>query len=362
MIFFKSLIRELLDDGHVVDIATNDTISPVPECYAEWGCNIYHMDWSRSPIDAGNIRSVEQLKGVLIRGEYDIVHCHTPIAAACTRIACKSFRKKGLRVIYTAHGFHFYKGAPAKNWLLYYPIEKICSNWTDVLITINREDYALAGKKLKAERIEYIPGVGIDTEMFRNTVIYRAQKRKEIGVPEDAFLVLSVGELNENKNHQLIVRAIAEIGDRNIHYAIAGKGDQKEALLTLAGKLGVEERLHLLGYRNDVAELYKTADVYALPSIREGLNVSVMEALASGMQCVVSRIRGNVDMVQDGVNGYYIDPFDVNTAVECIKKIVCAGRKDSTAETADKYSTAQTADKYNASDINKEIMSIYAGY
>lgn len=349
-IFFKSFIKQLIDDGNIVDIATNEDTYQVDSCYKEWGCKIYPISWNRSPFSTGNLKAVKELKGIIQAGNYDIVHCHTPIAAACTRFACKEFRKQGLKVIYTAHGFHFYKGSPLKNWILFYPMEKICSIWTDTLITINKEDYALAQRKMKAKRIEYIPGVGIDTEKFKNTVVDKAQKRKEIDVPEDAFLILSVGELNKNKNHQIIVRAIAEVGNKNIHYAIAGKGDQKKALENLAMKLGITEQFHLLGYRDDVAELYKTADVYALPSIREGLNVSVMEALAAGLPCIVGKIRGNVDMVQDGENGYYVCPFDTNTVVESIKKAINDDKKDA---------VSATAEKFNGVEINMKMLEIY---
>lgn len=350
MIFFKSFVKQLIDEGNTVDIATNEETYQVDSCYREWGCNIYQMSWTRSPISTGNIKAIKELKQIIKDGYYDIVHCHTPIAAACTRLACKSFRKRGLKVIYTAHGFHFYKGAPIKNWIIFFSLERICSKWTDVLITINKEDYAIAQKRMKAKHVEYLPGVGIDVEKFKDTDIDKNKKRREIGVSGDDFLILSVGELNANKNHQIVIRAIAEIGDDNMHYAIAGKGDQKETLEKLAFDLGVSKRIHCLGYRNDVAELYKAADVYVLPSIREGLNVSVMEALASGLPCIVSKIRGNVDMVQDGVNGFYIDPFDVRTVVNSITKTVNGKKKDKIAE---------SAEKFNSNEINNHLMRIY---
>lgn len=352
MIFFKSFIKQLIDEGNTVDIATNEKSYQVDSCYKEWGCNVFQVSWSRSPLDTGNIKAINELKQIIKNNNYDIVHCHTPIAAACTRVACRSFQKKGLKVIYTAHGFHFYKGSPRLNWFIYYPLEKICSKWTDVLITINKEDYAVARTRMKSKRIEYIPGVGIDVDKFKNTVIDRTKKRKDIGVSDNDILVLSVGELNINKNHQIILKALAEVGDTSIHYAIAGKGDQHDILDRLSYSLGINNQIHLLGYRNDVAELYKAADVYALPSIREGLNVSVMEALASGLPCIVSKIRGNVDMVQENVNGYYIDPANVNTVVDCLMKIKNIGLKPNISE---------SAEKYNYNEINKQLMNIYMG-
>ena len=152
MTFFKSFVRALLDEGHTVDIATNEADTPIPRCYRDWGCTVHQIDTSRSPLCKGNLLAVKQLKSLVENGGYDIVHCHTPIAAMCTRLACRKQRKRGTKVVYTAHGFHFFKGAPLQNWVLYYPIEKICSHFTDALITINHEDYNLAQNKMKAKQ------------------------------------------------------------------------------------------------------------------------------------------------------------------------------------------------------------------
>ncbi len=188
MRFFKEFIARLIQDGHAVDIATCESeTSKVPVCYREWGCVVHQISTSRSPLDRGNLTAIKQIRQIVQQNKYDLVHCHTPVAAACTRIACKPLRKDGLKVFYTAHGFHFYKGAPLKNWLLYYPIEKICAHFTDVLITINQEDYALAKQKLRAKRLEYVPGVGIDVHKFADIQVDRQMKRDEIKVPRDVF-------------------------------------------------------------------------------------------------------------------------------------------------------------------------------
>lgn len=349
MDFFKSLIKELIDGGNVVDIATNESDKPVSQFFKDLGCKVFPIDTSRSPVSAGNIRAIKQIKN--IAKDYDIVHCHTPLASIATRLACKSFRKKGLKVIYTAHGFHFYKGAPLKNWLIYYPVEKVCSHWTDVLITINKEDYEFAKRKMKAKRIEYVPGVGIDTKKFADVVVDRDKKREEIGVPKDAKMLLSVGELNENKNHKVVIEALGKINDSNIHYVIAGIGDQKENLENLAKNLHVN--LHLLGYRKDVAELYKCADLYILPSIREGMNVSVMEALASGLPCLVSQIRGNTDMIEEGLNGHYFNPHENSSVVDSLKKALLEQNLENNLIISD------TANVFDKAMINCRILEIY---
>ena len=296
MLFFKSFIRQLLDEGNTVDIATNENVSRVPECYKEWGSIIYQIDTSRSPLNKGNIKAIKQIKQLVEREKYDIVHCHTPIAAMCTRLACLKVRKNVTKVFYTAHGFHFYKGAPLKNWLAYYPVEKVCAHFTDMLITINKEDYELAKKKMKAKCVKYVPGVGIDLGKFEKVVIDKNAKRKELGIPNDKTLLLSVGELNENKNHETVIRAIE---GWNVYYIIAGSGPLQNHLQNVIDELGMGTRVILLGYRGDVEELYQIADVYILPSIREGLNVSVMEAMASKLPVVCSNIRGNRDLVDE---------------------------------------------------------------
>lgn len=352
MSFFQDFIRFLLDEGHSVDIASNDSDRKVPDCYIQWGCRIFTLSCSRSPLKKGNWTAIHQIRELMRREQYDIVHCHTPIAAACTRLACRSLRKKkGLKVFYTAHGFHFYKGAPLKNWLLYYPIEKICSYFTDKLITINTEDFELAKRKFKAKEIHYVPGVGVDLSRFENIQIDRVQKRREIGVPENAFLLMSVGELNENKNHQVIIRALAKLNDPNVHYAIAGTGDKKEFLLRLAKELGVTDQIHLLGYRNDVPELNYASDVFCFPSHREGLGLSAIEAMACGLPIVTSNIHGINDYSVDGVTGYKCRPDDVDGFMKAIQIIQSNGKKhmgDHNKVCSGKYSINRIVEKMKA--------------
>lgn len=316
MDFFKILIKELIDKGNTVDIATNDSISKVSDFYRNLGCKIFSISASRSPFSLGNFKAIKQIRN--IAKDYDIVHCHTPLAGMATRLACRKLRKRqGLKVIYTAHGFHFYKGAPKKNWIIYYPIEKLCSRWTDVLITINKEDYELAKREMKAKRVEYVPGVGIDIQKFSSIVINKDEKRNELGIPKDAYLVLSIGELNQNKNHQIVIKAISTLNNPNIHYAIAGIGDQKDNLEKLAKGLNVN--LHLLGYRKDVAELYHIADLFAFPSIREGLGLAAIEAMASSLPLICSDNRGTREYAFDGAIVCKHD--DVNAFANGIQKI-----------------------------------------
>ena len=354
MIFFKDLVKELVDGGNTVDIACNENDYKVDEFYHKLGCKVYHIDCSRSPLSIGNIKAVKQLNKIVSENNYDIVHCHTPIAGACTRIACKGFRKCGLKVFYTAHGFHFYNGAPIVNWLIYYPIEKYCSRFTDTLITINKEDCSIAKRKFRAKRVEYVPGVGIDFDRFKNTDVDRVQKRKELGIPVDAFLIISVGELNKNKNHQIIIRALARINNPNIHYMIAGAGDYAEFLENLSKELGVENQVHILGYCNDVAQLYKTADINAFPSIREGLGLAALEGMAAGLPLICLDNRGTKGYAVNNVNSFIINGED--DCVSAINKL-----KDKDIRNSLGAAGMETAKNFDVGIIIKRMTEIYFG-
>ncbi len=320
--FFKPHIAMLVREGHQVELACNAQDLPLDPLYHELGCRMHQIDFSRSPLSADNIKAYGQLKKVIEAGQYDIVHCHTPNAAVITRLVCRSFRKKtGLKVFYTAHGFHFYKGAPKLNWMLYYPVEKFCSRFTDKLVTINREDYALAGDHFTSKEVCYVPGVGIDLSKFEQVQVDRDTKRQSLGIPADAVVLMSVGELNAGKNHKVILEAMAKVHCTQVHYVIAGKGDLLQMLQDDAEELGIADRVHFLGYRKDIIELYKMADICCFPSFREGLPVSLMEAMACGLPVVCSKIRGNMDLVAPDA-GFLVAPTDADGFASAIEKYV----------------------------------------
>ncbi len=323
MVFFKSLIKSLIEEGHTVDVAANELAgrSPVPEFYKDLGCRVFQLPHTRKPLNKSNLRSIKIIRELVEREKYDVVHCHTPIAAACTRLACRKLRKNGLKVYYTAHGFHFYKGAPLKNWIIYYPIEKICSYWTDVLITINREDCQRAQKKFHAGQIAYVPGVGVDLSRFEKPdPSQTAQIREELHLPSDAILLVSVGELNENKNQSVVIKAIAEIPDPRIHYALAGKGFKQDDLHALAESLHVGDRVHLLGYRRDVPTLYAAADICVFPSIREGQGIAAIEGMAAGLPLIASDNRGTRDFLTEK-NALICPYYDVHAFADAIRRL-----------------------------------------
>lgn len=311
----------LIAQGHSVDFATNCD-DPVPDIYKTIDCKIHHIPFSRSPFDKNNLKAYRMFKNLVETEHYDIIHTHTPNASMIVRLACRNVRKQGTKIVYTAHGFHFYKGAPLKNWLMYYPVERFCAKYTDVLITINTEDFELAQKKFHVQDTFYVPGVGIDLSKIDDISPNRTAIRKTMNVPEDCMLLLSVGELNANKNHEIVVKALAKLNNPNVHYAIAGLGDKKEYLEQLATELGVQNQFHLLGYRTDAFSLYKTADVFVFPSFREGLSVSLMEAMASGSPVVCTRIRGNVDLIKNGKGGLLFAPTDEDALCSNLRTLI----------------------------------------
>lgn len=330
-------IKLLIELGYKVDVACNfvegstcsdEKIAQLKATLAEIGVNCYQIDFARNVLKVSqNLKAYRQTRKIVKVGGYDLIHSHSPIGGLLSRIAARDMRlgKGGqTKMVYTAHGFHFFKGAPLMNWMIFYPIEWVSSYLTDTLITITKEDFARATEKMHAGEVEYIPGVGIDVMKFRADVseAVKEQKRQEIAVGMDEVMLLSVGELNKNKNHEVVLRAMAKLGRKDVHYVIAGRGVLKDHLENLAKELGVSEQLHLLGFRTDIKELYKVADVFAHPSFREGLSVAVMEAMASAMPVISTEIRGNTDLIDEGKGGYLFNPADVDGAYEALKKVV----------------------------------------
>lgn len=333
-------IQLLLDNGYDVDVACNckvgntisdERVQDLIQRLGSKGVPVIHVPIPRRITDIKGIeQSLVQVKKLCDENGYELLHCHSPIGSVVARLAAAHARKKlGTRVIYTAHGFHFYKGAPKQNWAIFYPIEKICSQLTDVLITINKEDYVFAQKHMNAGQVKYIPGVGVDTKKFYLECFDAGAKKAELGLQPDDVIILSVGELNQNKNQEIVVRAIAKLKNPKIHYFIAGKGDKEQYLTDLAAELGVN--LHLLGYRMDVIELLNAADVFAFPSFREGLSVALMEAMAAKLPCVASEIRGNVDLINEH-GGYLCKPDDVNAFYAGFKELSDSKKRKSMGE------------------------------
>lgn len=306
----------------------------------EKGIRAFETDCPRSIFAFSQMKSTFKTLKKLSENGYDLVHTQSPIGGALCRLAFSKSRKSGTKIIYQAHGFHFYKGAPLVNFLVFYPIERFCSRFTDVLITINKEDFAFAQKKMKAKKVVYVPGIGLDTERFKPTEQAKRNGekiRQDLGIGESEILLLCVGELNENKNHTVVLSALEKLknefgGAFPFKLAIAGQGEKSEELLAQAKRAGLENRLHLLGFCDDMPSLYAAADAFVFPSKREGLAVSVMEAMASGLPCVVSKIRGNVDLIDENKGGLLFEPSDTDALSQALRLLESKEQREAFGE------------------------------
>lgn len=305
---YLAMLKKL---GWETAVASHNDYEVKEECVIPYCDQFFDLPFERLPWKKNNLRAYRMLKAVIDQGNYDLIHCHTPVGAMLCRLASRDARKRGTKVYYTAHGFHFFRGAPLINWLLYYPAEWLLAPWTDVLITINREDYVRAKKHLHARQVEYVPGVGIRTQRFRLGAQERASKRRELGFGQEDFLILTVAEMTANKNHAMILEALALLKDREefrrMHYLICGRGEQRESLERRSQRLGLTDHVHFLGYRTDAPELYNCCDLFAFMPYREGLSVALTEAMGSAMPIICTKIRGNTDLIDDGESGLFCE-------------------------------------------------------
>lgn len=298
------------------------------------GDNIDYCDYffeipiERSPFSLNNLKAIKQLKRFIITEKIDVIHCHTPMGAVVGRIASIKARKKlNTRVIYTAHGFHFFKGAPLKNWMIFYPVEWFLSRYTDTLITINKEDYLLAVKKFSKHcfDINYVPGVGIDVDKFDFTLSKKEQKiiRESIGITSDDFVLIFPARLDKNKNQLFLIEVMKELvkKHKNIHLILPGRDELKGYYQNIVKNEELDNNIHFLGFRKDIPKLLKISDLAVSSSLREGLSVNIMESIICNKPVVALNCRGMSELIDDGKNGYLIDLNDknkVNDFANCV--------------------------------------------
>lgn len=311
--FWVPHIENFINNGYTVDIICSNVsnkIDILKEKLGDLPVSIDIVDLARSPFKPSNINGYKQMKKLLREREYDIIMTNEPVMGVVTRLVAKKYRKKGTKVLYTAHGFHFFTGAPKLNWMIFYPIEKWLAHYTDALVTINTEDYDRANRKFKAKNTYYLPGIGIDTSRFARNEESRKQKRAELGVKDDEIMLFSVAELTKRKNLAVAIKAMAKIKSTNVKYFVRGEGELKEYLLSLIKENHLEDKVFLLGYGKDIPQMCDAADVFIFPTLQEGLPVALMEAMANGLPVLCSDVRGNVDLIENGKGGYTYDKYD----------------------------------------------------
>ena len=320
--FHKPLVEVLHEKGVEVHVAARNNLAEKNGLQLDFVEKVFDVPFRRSPFSFKNIKAYKTLKKIINEGEYDIIHCNTPVGGILTRMAAKKARKKGTKVFYTAHGFHFYKGAPLKSWLVWYPIEKYFAKKCDKLITINEEDYNLAKNKFKTEVLR-MHGVGVDENRFHTVSEEECLKLREAeGLLAKDFVILCVGELNANKNQQMLISAAALLKDKipNLKILFAGNGGKEQDLKAQTKNSGLEGVIKFLGYRKDLENIIPFIDLGVSCSKREGLPINIIETMLCKKPVIATKNRGHNELIKDGKNGYLVG-FDSNELVDKIYKL-----------------------------------------
>ena len=313
--FHKPLMKMLKEKGYEVHVAARNNLAEKNGLAMEYADKVFDIPFDRSPVSTRNIKAYKELSKVLSQNKYEIIHTNTPVGGLVTRLAANKYRKKnGTKVFYTAHGFHFYKGAPKKNWLIYYPIEKFSSRLTDKLITITEEDYKLAGEKFHCQ-VERIHGVGANSsKYYAFSDEEKKSTREELGIPEYTKVIVNVGELLPNKNQRTAILAMKKVVEvyPTAKLFIAGNGPELDNLTNLVKENGLENNIEFLGYTLQLNDYYNIADCVVACSFREGLPLNVMEAMLCEDAVVASNNRGHRELVEDGVTGFIVEATDID--------------------------------------------------
>lgn len=357
--FHVPTIKHLKENGWYVDVACSGE-EDVPFCDHQ-----FRMSYRRSPFNLGLIKGIIELKRVIQDGKYDVVYCHTPVGGIAARIAALKARKNGTRVIYMAHGYHFYKGAPIINRLLYYPVEKLLSYVTDAIILINNEDFELTKKHFKTCKAYRVPGIGVDLDRLKveNKESVRLEYRRQLAIPLDATVLIYLAELLPNKNQTFLMRVLKRVldSDENVYLVLAGFDHSNGAFERYAEEIGVRDHVRFLGWREDVGNLYAMADICTAASIREGFGLNLVEAMACGLPVIATQNRGHVSIIEDGKTGFLVSLGDeagfADRTLELIKDPFLRERITAKENDLYKYSsqaTVNTIMKILEENLNKD--------
>lgn len=355
---FHRLLAEILHQhGCEVHVAARDNLAEKNGLKLDFADKVYDVPFARSPKSTHNIQAYRRLKRIIEAGDYDIIHCNTPMGSIVTRLAARKARKNGTKVFYTAHGFHFYKGAPKKNWLVFYPVEKFFSRFTDKLITITHEDYRLANKKFHC-RAEHIHGVGVDEKRYFSVDEEAKKKRKaEMGFAPGQKILLCVGELNANKNQIMAIQMMQYVVKKypQAQLLFAGEGPEESNLKHAVKAFGLDKNIRILGYVTNLQDYQHITDVAISCSKREGLPLNIVEAMFSGTPVVATRNRGHRELIHDGKNGYLVDVGKIENMAQ---KVLLLLDNDKISREVSKNASAFIV-RYGFDYVKKELVKVY---
>ena len=359
--FHKPLMRMLRSRGYEIHVAARNNLAEKNGLKMEYADKVFDVPFERSPFNKGNIKAYKVLRQIIGENDYDVIHCNTPVGGILTRlIAAKYKKKRSIEVIYTAHGFHFYKGGPKLSWIVYYPIEKVFGKlFTDKLITISDADYQLAKEKHFCKKLYRIHSVGINSQKYNPSGLNKLVERMQHGIPEDAFVCICTGELNENKRQSLVIQAARIVVDKipNFQLLLAGNGPKNNDLQSLIDKLKLEDYVHLIGYKSDLEHYVACADVAVSASLREGLGINLIEAMACGIPVIGSTNRGHSEFIVNNENGYLVEEESiVENIAEKIIELNCSELRTRLGNRAIKDAAI-----YLDINVEKELEEIYFG-
>lgn len=357
--FHLPYLQMLQEQGHEIHVAAHDNLAVKNGLQLKYADRHIEIPFERSPFDPRNIKAYRMLKQLLCREHYDLIVCNTPVGGVLTRLAARRSRKMGTRVVYIAHGFHFYKGASKKNWLLFYPLEKALARLCDVVVTINEEDYRLAKARFPG-KIARIHGIGVREDRYHPaTEAEQAEMRSREGLSSEDYVVLCTGELNENKNQKTLISAAALLKDKipNLKVLLAGNGPKEQDLRDQIAAEGLEDVVKLLGYRTDLEKLVPAVDVVVSCSKREGLPLNIVEAMLCRKPVVASVNRGNAELVKDGETGFLLEPED---SEGLSSRLLCLSQDSKLAEHMG-HAGFERSQAYTVSAVRREISSILLG-
>lgn len=350
----RPCLEAALNMGYEVWFGTNRANPEALSC--ELPVHMYDSHTYRSIFNLkDNMTAYKNLMSILKNEDIEVIHCNTPVGGIIGRVCGKKAGVK--KVIYTAHGFHFYKGAPLINRTIFKWAEMLMAHWTDAIITMNQEDYN-AAKRFKLRnhgKVFYTPGVGIDCNAYKDVEVDRKKIRDSLSISDMDVVCISMGDLIPRKNYKTAIQAIGQCQNKNIHYWICGQGPGLHNLKQLAREQNIEDRVHFLGFRTDIKELLKAADIFLFTTLQEGMPRSMMEAMASGLPCVASKIRGNVDLLEEGRGGYLLKPDDVDDIAVKLQRLA----EDRELREKMKKANFERIQKFDIKVVKNKIERIY---
>ncbi len=348
-------IKHLEENGNIVECVCAKTGFWFDELKNQYGLTMHEINFSRNPLKPANIKAYKQLKKLQQDNKYDLIYCQQPVGGMMGRLLAKKFK---IPVIYTAHGFHFFKGCSVVNKLVYKPVEKWLAKYTDILITINQEDYENA-KKMKAKKVFKINGIGMSFNKYQETNESKSEIRQSLNIKDDEFVVVTIAEFIKRKNYKTMLAAIKELKAKgiNIKYVICGRGEEEQSIKKQIEELGIEDNVLLLGFRKDINRILIASDIFMLASFQEGLTLSVIEAMSFGLPCVVSNVRGNRDLIVDGKGGFVVEPDDADGFSDKIAQIL----ENKEMYNQFKEFNIEQSEQYTIESVKAELEKIYEG-